>query len=268
MSLSLFASLPVNALSGVEAYIKATTVAEPQVKQSSSGCGSPNISENSGKIQIEVSCRKVTVLRPKARMSSLEINQERLLLAQNPTELRITNAYLQRWLQDDQRISLTLAFENPRSIPIPDIEIDFLDPESGVSISALKPIPFTRSQLYREVGSYKFTLGAGEKTALPVAFLDEISERWPIASGLCAFDAALTLEPPASVLPPYNSIGPDSGSSHTQHQALLVRARFKSIFEQQLSFTQWVWIVYAQGSDGMQFWYPSKKRWGALACVR
>ena len=267
-ALSLIVVLSAHALSGSTASAKASAVAEPQIQQSSSGCGSANISTNSGQIQIKVSCRKITVMRAKTRMNSLEINQERLLLAQNSTELHITNAYLQHWLPDGQRMSLTLEFENPRDIPIPEIEIDFLDPESGASISTLEPIPFTRSKVYREAGSHKFSLASGGKTALPVAFLDEIINRKSLGSDLCAFDVALTLDPAASYMPPDNLVRPYASSGQVQHEALLVRARFKSIFDQQLSSTQWVWIVYGQGSDGMQFWYPSKKRWGTLTCAR
>lgn len=267
MALSLIVALSAHALSGAKASIKASPVAESKVQQSSSGCASPNINENSGMIQIMVLCPMVTILRPKTQMNSLEINQERLLLAQNPTELRITNAYLQRWLPDGQRMSLTLEFENPRGIPIPEIEIDFLDPESGASFSTLKPIPFTRSQVYREAGSYKFSLAAGAKTALPVAFLDEIVDRRSVDSSVCAFDAALTLDRPASDTSSNNPVQPNLGWSQTQHQALLVRARLKSIFDQQLSLTQWVWIVYGQDRDGKKFWHPSKQRWDTLTCV-
>jgi hypothetical protein len=266
-SIALIALSP-HALSGTTESIKPTTVIKPQVQQSSSGCGSPNVIENSGRIQMRVLCQKITVLGQKTRMSSLEINQERLLLAQNPTELRITKAYLQPWLPDDQRTSLTLEFENPRNIPIPEIEIDFLDPESGASIPTLKPIPFTQSKVYREVGSHKFSLAAGAKTALPVAFLDEILGRQPLDPDLCAYDAALTLDKPLTEVHLDSLEQPHVGTIETQNRSLLVRARFKSIFQQQLSSTQWVWILYGKGSDGMQFWYPSEKRWGKLACVR
>lgn len=256
--------LSIHALSGAAETLNTSMVATHQVQQSSSGCGSPNIGENSGRIQMTVSCQKITVLRKRARLNSLEINQERLLLAQNPTELRITKAYLQPWLPDGQRTSLTLEFENPRNLPIPEIEIDFLDPESGASIPTLKPIPFTQSQVYREVGSHKFSLAAGAKTALPVAFLDEIIGRQSHDPDLCAFDAALTMDTPTRDV----SIDTRTGFYRTQTQSLLVRIRFKSIFEQQLSSTQWVWILYGKGSEGMQFWYPSEKRWRDLACVR
>ena len=266
-ALSLIAALSAHALSGATASQKAAKVAEAQIQQSSSGRCSPNISGNSGQIQISLSCPEPVALRPKARMTSLEINQERLLLAQNPTELRITNAYLQSWLPDRERMSLTLEFENPRGIPIPEIEIDFLDPESGASIPMLKPIPFTRSQVYREAGSNKFSLVAGGKTALPVAFLDEIIDRHSPGTGLCAFDAAVTLDAPASDRLTNNSLQPNAGASRIRYKSLLVRARFKSIFNQQFSSTHWVWIVYGQGSDGAQFWYPSKKIWNTLNCA-
>ena len=233
-----------------------------QIQQSSTGCGSANITENSGQIQVAVQCQKVIVVGLKTHMTSLEINQERLLLAQNPTELRITNASLRRWLPDGQRMSLSLEFENPRDIPVPEIEIDFLDPDSGGSIPLLKPMPFSQSEVYREVGSHKFALGAHGKTTLPVAFLDEIVRRQPPNSGLCAFDAALTSDEPIA-----DPGQPKGSSSSIKHQALLVRARFKTIFDQQVSFTQWVWVVFGQGSEGRQFWYPSKQRWDTLNCA-
>lgn len=267
MALPLIVALSAHALSGATMPKKASTVAAPHVQQSSSGCASPNIYENSGQIQIRVTCPQISVLRSSTRMSSLEINQERLLLAQHPTELRITNAYLQSWLPDGQRMSLTLEFENPRDIPIPEIEIDFLDPASGASIPTLKPIPFTRSNVYREVGSDKFSLAAGEKTALPVAFLDEIVDRHSLDLDLCAFDAAVTLNSPVSDRLANSPFPANVGASRIKYKSLLVRARFKSIFDQQLSSTQWVWIVYGQGSDGMRFWYPSKKRWDTLTCA-
>lgn len=268
MALSLGVALSAHAFNGATARQKAETAAEPRVRQSSSGRCSPNITANSGRTEVTLSCPEIIVLGPKTRMSSLEINQERLLLAKNPTELRITNATLESWLADGQRLSLTLEFENPGGIPIPEIEIDFLDPVSGDSFSKLKAIPFTRSKVYREAGSHKFSLPAGGKTALPVAFLDEIVARQSLGSDLCAFDAAITLDSPASDTAPKNPARPDFGSSLVRHQPLLMRARYKSIFDQQLSFTRWVWIVYGQGSDGMQFWYPSKKRWGPLTCAR
>ncbi|MGN6828921.1 hypothetical protein [Paucibacter sp. M5-1] len=263
--LSLIASLSVHAPNAAAEPTKLSPVGKPRVQQSSHGCASPNITDNSGHIQIGVTCQNITILGQRNRMSSLEINQERLLLAQNPTEVRVTGAYLQSWLPDSDRISLTLEFENPRNIPIPEIEIDFLDPKSGPSIPMLKPIAFTPSQVYREVGSHKFSLAAGGKTALPVAFLDEIAARHSSDPDMCAFDAALSLEPPA--LDSQARMRPSSGAKQTRYLPLLLRVRFKSIFEQRQSSTRWVWIVYGRGSEGMLFWYPSKKSWNSLVCA-
>nr|CBA28129.1 hypothetical protein Csp_A05740 [Curvibacter putative symbiont of Hydra magnipapillata] len=131
----------------------------------------------------------------------------------------------------------------------------------------LKPIPFTRSQVYREAGSNKFSLAAGGKTALPVAFLDEIIDRHSPGTGLCAFDAAVTLDAPGTDRFTNNSLQSNIGASRIRYKSLLVRARFNSIFNQQLSSTYWVWIVYGQGSEGSQFWYPSKKVWNPLTCA-
>lgn len=263
MTLALVVPLSAYAVSETTASMKTSTVTKPRVKQSSSGCASPNIDSNSGHVQIAVDCSKITAVKLNTHMSSLEINQERLLLAKNPTELRITNAYLQHWLPDGQRISLTLEFENPRDIPIPEIEIDILDPKSGASIPTLEPFPFTRSQVYREAGSNKFSLAAGGKTSLPIAFLDEIIASQSIGSDFCAFDAALSLDRPTS-----DPSLPDIGWGLVLYRSLLVRVRLKSIFNQRLSSTQWVWITYGRGDYGMQFWYPSKKLSGTLTCIR
>jgi hypothetical protein len=263
MALSLILAQSAFATGRATGDTKAPTVAKSQVRQSSSGCGSPNIGENSGRLQVQVSCQMVTVLGLRTRMSSLEIHQDRLLLAKNPTELRITNAYLRSWLPDHGRVSLTLEFENPRDIPIPEIEVDFLDPRSGSSIPKLKPIRLTPSGVYREIGTRKFSLAAGGKAALPVAFLDEIARD---GQDGCPFDAAVTGDPPPSKEAPSDPAHPNS-ASQTGYQALLVRTRFKTIFDQEVSSTSWIWIVHGQGSDGAQFWYPSEKRWGKLICA-
>ncbi|WP_407714706.1 hypothetical protein ACJJWD_00095 [Comamonas testosteroni] len=234
-----------------------------QQQKSSSGCGgSPNVIDNSGHIQINVTCHMINAWSTKNRMNSLEINQERLLLAKNPTELRITGTTFQRWLSDNGRISLTLEFENPRDIPIPEIEIDFLDPNSGASIPELKPLALTRSQVYREIGTNKFSLAAGTKTSLPVAFLDEIVEKQLINSGFCVFDTALKSESGSG-----EALFDNPGHSSTVGRTVLMRARLKSIFGQELVSTQFLWIFYGKGSDGKKFWYPGKQHWDALTCV-
>jgi len=267
VALWLCAFLPVAQSSAATQPPKANASPKSQVQQTSRGCGSPNIHDNSGQIGIGVTCQYITVMGRGTHMNSLEINQERLLLAKNPTELRITDAYLRAWLPDDRRISLTLEFENPRDIPIPEIEVDFLDPDSGDTIASLKPIPFVQSQVYREAGSQKFSMDAKSKTALPVAFLDEIVKRQIRDPEMCAIDASLTSKSPSFDARADDLEPPVDGARSVQYLSLLVRMRFKSIFEQQMTVTRWIWVVYGKGTEGMQFWYPSKRKWSGLVCV-
>lgn len=265
LALLLFTAYSANATSGATNGAKDIPARNLNVVQSSTGDCTTNIGEVSGKVQVTTSCNKYYVknLNSKAKLNVLEIHQDQLMLAQHPTELRISRAYLRPWLGDFGRASLTLQFENPRDIPIPEIEIDLLDPKSGSSIPALKPRPLTQSSTYREIGSHKFGLLAGGKTDLPVAFLDEVTNPQYLEAGKCAFDAALTLDRPSD-LPSEISPGHQSFS----YDALLVRARYKTIFGQEVSSTRWIWIVYGQGSEGQKFWYPSETRWNTLTCIK
>ncbi len=222
---------------------------KPQVSQSSAGCASPNVGENSGRLQIAVDCRRIWVLDSKAHMNSLEVNEERLLLAKNPAEVRITNAYLRAWLPDGGRMSLTLEYENPRDLPIPEIEVDFLDPASGKSIPTLKSIPFTLSEVYREIGTHKFSLEAGGTTALPAAFLDEIVQRQHHLPDMCPYDASVTGDAASSDAKPHDVAQSDAGAPTVERSPLLVRIRLKSIFELPQTSTRWVWIVYGKRGD-------------------
>lgn len=242
------------------------------------GCGNATIETLSGgHIGMTIDCSVKNIYAVRKTVSPYERDLHTLLLSQNPTEFKITAVELSSWLEDGGRTSLSITFANPRNIPIRSLSVDVLNPKSGASFVALRPLDLARSHIFRLINSTDVSIPANGSTKLPVAFLREIQEKLhdDVPDTYCAFDASIdtgpTMDDKDFQEARFSSFRkqPIEGvaSSRTLVSGVLLRIKTTSIFEQKLVSYAWVFLRYADKGSTAELWYPNKRAMAPLRCV-
>lgn len=242
------------------------------------GCANASIERFSGgHLGMTVDCSVKHIYAVRKTVSPYERDLHTLLLAQNPTEFKITAVDLSSWLEDGGRTSLSVTFANPRNIPIKSLSVDILNPKSGASFIALRPFDLARSHVFRLINSTDVSIPANGSTKLPVAFLREIQEKLhdDVPDDYCAFDASIDTGPAMDDKDfqeaRFSSLRKQplegGASSRTHFSGVLLRIKTTSIFEQKLASYAWVFVRYADKGSTAELWYPNKKAMAPLRCV-
>lgn len=273
---------PLNSLCRFIAFLSLVVSVTPVVAGSKTitqdGCGNASIETFSGgHLGMKIDCSVKNIYAVRKTVSPYERDLHTLLLSQNPTEFKITAVDLSSWLEDGGRTSLSVTFANPRNIPIRSLSVDVLDPKSGASFVALRPLDLARSRIFQLIKSTDVSIPANGSTKLPVAFLREIQEKLhdDVPDTYCAFDASIDTGPTmedkdfqearlSSLRKPSLEGGT---SSSTLFSGVLLRIKTTSIFEQKLVSYAWVFVRYADKGSTAELWYPNKKAMGPLSCV-
>lgn len=273
---------PLNSLFRFIAFLSLVVSATPVVAGSKTitqnGCGNASIETFSGgHLGMKIDCSVQNIYAVRKTVSPYERDLHTLLLSQNPTEFKITAVELSSWLEDGGRTSLSVTFSNPRNIPIRSLSVDVLDPKSGASFVALRPLNLARSRIFRLINSTDVSIPANGSTKLPVAFLDELQEKLhdDVPNTYCAFAASIDTGPTMddkdfqeATFSSLRKQPPQGGaSSRTHFSGVLLRIRTTSIFEQKLVSYAWVFVRYADKASTAELWYPSKKVLAPLRCV-
>ena len=226
-------------------------------------------------MQIDCSVKNIYAVRK--TVSPYERDLHTLLLSQNPTKFEITAVDLSSWLEDDGRTSLNVTFSNPRNIPIKSLSVDVLNPKSGASFVALRPLDLARSRIFRLINSTDVSIPANGSTKLPVAFLGELQEKLhdDVPNTYCAFAASIdtgpTMDDKDFQEATFSSLRKQplegGASSRTHFSGVLLRIKTTSIFEQKLVSYAWVFVRYADKGSTAELWYPNKKVMAPLRCV-
>lgn len=241
------------------------------------GCGNASIETLSGgHVGMKIDCSVKNIYAVRKTVSPYERDLHTLLLSQNPTEFKITAVDLSSWLEDGGRTSLNVTLTNPRNIPIKSLSVDVLNPKSGASFVALRPLDLARSRIFQLINSTNVSIPANGSTKLPVAFLGELQEKLhDVSDAYCAFDASVDTssksddkdfqEATSSAL--QKRPLEDGTSSRILFSGVLLRIKTTSIFEQKLVSYVWVFIRYADKGSTAELWYPNKKAMAPLRCV-
>jgi hypothetical protein len=273
---------PLNSLCRFIAFLSLVVSVTPVVAGSKTitqnGCGNASIETFSGgHLGMKIDCSVQNIYAVRKTVSPYERDLHTLLLSQNPTEFKITAVELSSWLEDGGRTSLSVTFANPRNIPIRSLSVDVLDPKSGASFVALRPLNLARSRIFRLINSTDVSIPANGSTKLPVAFLGELQEKLhdDVPNTYCAFAASIdtgpTMDDKDFQEATFSSLRKQplegGASSRTHFSGVLLRIKTTSIFEQKLVSYAWVFVRYADKGSTAELWYPNKKAMEPLKCV-
>lgn len=241
------------------------------------GCGNAAIGSSSGgHLNMQIDCSVKNIYAVRKTVSPYERDLHTLLLSQNPTKFEITAVDLSSWLEDGGRTSLNVTFANSRNIPIKSLSVDVVNPKSGTSFVALRPLDLARSRIFQLTNSTDVSIPANGSTKLPVAFLGELQEKLHgVSDAYCAFDASVDTSSKSDGKDFQEATSSSlrkqplerGASSRTLFSGVLLRIKTTSIFEQKLVSYVWVFVRYADKGSTAELWYPNKKAMAPLRCV-
>jgi hypothetical protein len=114
-----------------------------------------------------------------SKLNVLQQHQDALLLAENPTKIKIVDAKFMRWVGDDEEY-LSLVFRNVSKLPANKFDFGNVDPKSvGKNIKNLKFLKFTPSASEFKNVKFDYQIEPGTDHIAPFISIPEIATSFP-----------------------------------------------------------------------------------------
>lgn len=249
-------------LIGVYLFLNA---APANAEQRTDQTQSPAVGINTGPITYNNQSTPISIAiqtpSTSTKLNSLEKKQEALLVAQNPTILDVKDI---QFIHFHDELLLVVNLKNTSKLPASDVKVEILNLHSAGTYKGLKPFVLTQNAMQREQAGFSLAIAPDSESTFPLSSLTDLGKKViNIPSDSCIYGAALKPDDLS------NSAGlsPDekfSGISIAHSIGVLLRVRYKSIFKQEHTLFNWVFI---QTSDRRSDFVVINKTRTKLVCL-
>ena len=166
-----------------------------------------------------------------------------MLLAQNPTVIELKNVRFIEYFSDAEQF-LGVDLKNTSKLPALDVRVDVMNHRGANTYKDLKPLVLSQSNMRRGLAEAPLSYLPDSEGSMPLSSITDIRKVVGIPDGFCIYGASLRPKDlnELSELTPSNNL---MGSSSSKSVPLLLRIRYKSIFDQVYTSFNWVFIDIA-----------------------
>lgn len=196
--------------------------------QTTFGNQSPSVGTNYGSINV----KSFNIHRPSSLgLNSLEKKREALLVAENPTILKVTGIRFLHWFGDKEPY-LGLQLANLSKLPALDVKVSMLNNSTAATLAKLRPHQFSKSYTLKILEGSLINVGSGGNIEIPIAPLSELKKT---INQSCITSVGMDYDNTKLSLNSFDE-NSNSGFASVNRQGLYFKVSYKTIFQESVSY--------------------------------